>query len=207
MNIFSRLISKSRITGFPGSFEKSVTLLSAEESAKALIEAVGYCLALRNHDEGTMISMALLDPGNLSVKDCEALFANLAETYNQVNTQRVTVSEFSAISARHGKAIADEYKRTAESNVRSYAIGIGILMTRLSYRVGRLTAKVNQLHEPVSPYTRIASSLRAALPHINRAAEQHNEIASATTPEKMWSKEGVDFAKNSANIIAMTFPG
>ncbi len=208
MNILSRLLRKLRIKSFPSGVEASLVVLTPEDRASALIRAVDYCIRLRRDspDMGTLISMALLQPGDLSPEECENLYFNLEDPCFQMKAARISEAEYKAVLDRHGKQFADNYRKTTESTWSLSSIGLAILMTRLSYRLGRLQRKDNQLLIVDSPYSRIAALLRHALPHIHVAAETHNKISSLTTPENAWSKETIDFVESSAGSIAMSYP-
>jgi hypothetical protein len=206
--MISRLLRKLRIKSFPSGVEGSVGALSPQERATALIHAIDYCIKLRRDspDIGTLISMALLQPGNLSLQECENLYFNLEGLCLQMKAARIPEAEYETVLGRHGKHFADNYRKTTELTWALSAIGLAILMTRLSYRMTRLQAKVNLLYTADSPYTRIGVLLRHSLPHIRVAAESHNKIASLTTPENAWSKEAMEFVENSASNIAMSYP-
>jgi hypothetical protein len=206
MNIISRLLQNSRFKLFAAATVTRVELLSPEDRAAALVQAVAYCLDLRRHDGGIMISMALLDPSQLSIRECKELFYNLETPYFQAESAKVSASEAAMMSSRYGKEFGSDYKKIAEANHQIYAVGLGILMSRLSYRAARLEAKINLLHEPPSAYTRMASSLREALPHIATVIQRFNALAEVATPEKIWSPETMSFANNCASNLAMLFP-
>jgi len=192
---------------FPAQVETDLASITPAERATGLVSAVDYCLGLRRNSEpiGLQISMALLEPSNLSSRDCEALKGNLEDVYRETKASKLSKSEYKVCLKRHGKQVADGYRHTTNSNAKLYSIGLAILMTRLSHRLQRLRSKVNQLHEPPSPYTRIAGLLRESLPHIQMAVRTWNQRAELT-PEKIWSKEAMEFVNNSASIIAMTYP-
>jgi hypothetical protein len=154
-----------------------------------------------------MISMALLRPGDLPEDACESLYWNLEGLYLQTSEERISGAELKAVASRNGKQFAANYKMTTERSFTLMAIGYGLLMTRLSYRLGRLRAKVNVLHHPPSPYTRMASMMRDCTSFIHGAAVRHNEIALMTTPEIAWSDETMTFVEQSASVIAIKYPG
>jgi hypothetical protein len=206
MNFIARLLRNSRFKYFAAATENRVFLLRASDCAAALVQAVEYCLDLRHRDGGTLISMALLNPDQLAVEECKKLFHQLETPYFQAGSIKISKLEVLAVSQRHGKRAGEEYKKVTEELFHLHAIGLGILMARLSFRAANLTAKTSSLSEYPSAYTRISSYLIESRPHIDAAVNQRNSLAEMTTPEKVWSPETVSFAKNSANILAMSFP-
>jgi hypothetical protein len=78
------------------------------------------------------------------------LYLNLEEVRRSTQTARLSSAEYEVFLRRHGKSLADDFKSEMNSSAVPNSAGLGILMTRLSYRLARLKAKVNQLHEPES---------------------------------------------------------
>lgn len=117
MNMLSRVLRKLRIKSFPSGVEGSLVALTPEERATALIHAVNYCIKLRRDspDTGTMISMTLLQPGNLSSEECESLYFNLEGLCLQMKVARISDPEYEAVLSRHGKKFADNYRKMRHS--------------------------------------------------------------------------------------------
>ena len=140
MNMLSRILRQLRIKSFPSGVERSLAALEPEERATALIHAVDYCIKLRQDspDTGMLISMALLQPGHLSSDECESLYFNLEDLHLHMKAARISVAEYEAVVGQHGKQFADNYRKTTQLTWSLSAIGLAILMTRLSYRLVRL---------------------------------------------------------------------
>lgn len=191
---------------FPAELEKSLSMCSPEQRAASLVCALEYCLKLRRNSDssGAMMSMALLKPDNLTAPDCQSLYSHLEGVYSKFRTMRVSGADLKIVIDRHGKQSAQDYKASVEESARLGAIGIGVLMTRLSYRLGRLQAAVNALHEPASPYTRVGSMLRDCIPHVGEATRYASRVRPTSD---VWSDETVSFVENSVRVIAMTYPG
>lgn len=207
--MFARMLRARRMAAFPAELEKRLSICSSEERTTTLIYALDYCLKLRRNSDssGARISMALLDPSNLTAQDCEGLYSHLEGVHSKIRAMTVSDVELKAVAERNGKQIAQDYKASLEEPARFGSIGVGVLMTRLSYRLGRLQAVANTLHEPATPYTHMASMLRDSISHIGDATRKHNRVTSTLTPVDVWSDETVSFVENSARIIAMTYPG
>ncbi|MGH2508685.1 MAG: hypothetical protein ACRDHZ_14970 [Ktedonobacteraceae bacterium] len=195
-----------RMGAFPVELEKRLSMCSPEQRATSLVCALEYCLKLRRSSDssGSIMSMALLEPDNLTAPDCQSLYSHLEGVYSKFRTMRVSGVDLKTITDRHGKESAQDYKASVEDSARLSAIGVGVLMTRLSYRLGRLQAVVNALHEPASPYTRVGSMLRECIPHVSEATRYASRVRPTSD---VWSDETVSFVENSARIIAMTYPG
>jgi hypothetical protein len=193
---------------FSSALEQHLTALVPEHRAEALILAADYCLKVRlnSRDPGTFISMALLEPGDLRTDACKSLYRSLESLYLKASKEKVSSAQTRHFAKRHGKQLAADYKMVTELSFKLSAIGYGILMTRLSYRLERLQAKINLMYDPPSAYTRIAKLLRECCSHIHSAAVRYNQRAAATTPDQAWSDDAATFIENSASLIARSYP-
>ena len=57
--------------------------------------------------------MALLQPGNLSLQECESLYFNLEGLCLQMKAARISDAEYETVLGRHGKQFADNYRNVA----------------------------------------------------------------------------------------------
>src|ERR1700722_17642627 len=145
------MLRKGRMKALPTIMEQRLEALTPEDRAAALIQAVAYCLDLRlKPDPGPMFSAAVLQPGDLPEDACEILYWPLEDLYVQASRETISGAELRAVASRHGKQPAADYKAVTEQSFKHVAIGHGILLTRLSFRLGQLRAKVNLSHVPSS---------------------------------------------------------
>lgn len=203
-----------KVDEFPAEMEMRLAACSPQERATALIYAVEYCLRLRRRADGpgSVISGWLLEPGNLSADSCESLYTHLEGIYSKIcakiRTTNATEHEIKAIADRHGEQHAEYFRASVEEPARLGAMGIGVLMTRLSYRYGRLATATNDVSDdPQSAYTRIAELLKDCVPHIGDATRRHQRVTAILTPAHPLSDEGTIFVEKSAEMIASTYPG
>jgi hypothetical protein len=90
---------------FPAALEQHLTALVPEQRAEALILAADYCLKVRlnSRDPGTLISMALLEPGDLPADACKSLYQSLESLYLQASKDKGSSAETRQIANRLGK--------------------------------------------------------------------------------------------------------
>ena len=131
---------------------------------------------------------------------CESLYTHLEGIYlkicAKIRTTNAPQHEIKTIADRHGEQHAEYFRASVEEPARLGSMGIGVLMTRLSYRHGRLGSATNDASgDPHSAYARIAELLEDCVPHIVDATRRQQRVAAILTPAYPLSDEAAAFVE------------